>query len=73
MTTVGAAGAVIGVVGMTALDRAEYGPAPTRFTARTWNVYVVPGVSPFTTVLVAVRDRPVIVLTTAPPELTWTS
>ena len=73
VTTVGAAGAVSGAVGVTALDWAEYGPAPNRLLARTWKVYVVPLVKPVTTQLTAVRETPVTVLTTVVPELTWMS
>src|SRR5689334_13118856 len=39
VTVVGAAGAVRGTAGVTALDDADHGPAPNTLLARTWKVY----------------------------------
>jgi hypothetical protein len=60
VTPVGAAGTLAGV---TALDGAEAGPAPTAFVATTVNVYVVPFVSPATMIV----DCGAATLTLAPP------
>ena len=63
-------GATGGPAGVTGADGADSAPRPTGFTARTWNVYVVPFVSPVTVLLNAPAAMPVIVLTTVPPTLT---
>ena len=62
-----AVGAVANPTGVTALDGADRGPLPNRFTARTWRVYVVPLTRPVTVPLSAVRAMPVRVTTGAVP------
>ena len=51
-TPVGAPGTVAGATGVTEVDAADAGPAPTELIAMTVNVYPVPLVNPVIVVLV---------------------